>query len=316
MTSSRARWRCAVWAGSRSPAPDSNLQWVGSRRCSARSRPSARRSSVDSSTSAIGSRRWIAALAVVLAVAGVGVEGMDRFDEALLFAVAVAVAAVPEGLPAVLTLTLALGTERMSQRQAVVRKLSAVEALGSITVIATDKTGTLTENTMTVADLDATDRERALRAMVLAADAEPDGGVGDPLEIGLYTLRSSPRRRPGHDPHGVPAPIGSTVRLRLAVHARQRDRGRTERRVPQRGRRSPPRTQHPRRRPTSEMARAGRDRSRRWVPRPGSGLVSRRLRAPLDVARIGVAVGPAPPGGPRSDRLRAGRWHQSADDHR
>jgi P-type Ca2+ transporter type 2C len=135
--------------------------------------------------------RWIAALAVLLAVAGVGVEGIDRFDEALLFAVAVAVAAVPEGLPAVLTLTLALGTERMSHRKAVVRRLSAVEALGSVTVIATDKTGTLTENTMTVSALDATDTERALRAMVLAADAEPDGEIGDPLELGLYAYAAS-----------------------------------------------------------------------------------------------------------------------------
>ena len=135
--------------------------------------------------------RWIALLAVVLTVAGVGVEGIDRFDEALLFAVAVAVAAVPEGLPAVLTLTLALGTERMSKRQAVVRRLSAVEALGSVTVIATDKTGTLTENKMTVDRLDAIDVERALRAMVLAADAEPDGGTGDPLEVALYTYAAT-----------------------------------------------------------------------------------------------------------------------------
>ena len=135
--------------------------------------------------------RWIALLAVVLTVAGVGIEGVDRLDEALLFAVAVAVAAVPEGLPAVLTLTLALGTERMSGRQAVVRKLSAVEALGSVTVIATDKTGTLTENTMTVQHLDSPDVGRALKAMVLAADAEPDGAIGDPLEIGLYTYAAS-----------------------------------------------------------------------------------------------------------------------------
>ena len=134
--------------------------------------------------------RWVATLAVVLMVAGVGIEGIDRIDEALLFAVAVAVAAVPEGLPAVLTLTLALGTERMASRNAVVRRLSAVEALGSVTVVATDKTGTLTENTMTVRAVDVNDERRALLAMVLAAEAEPDGGSGDPLEVGLYAHAS------------------------------------------------------------------------------------------------------------------------------
>ncbi len=134
--------------------------------------------------------RWVATFAVVLMVAGVAIEGLDRIDEILLFAVAVAVAAVPEGLPAVLTLTLALGTERMARRKAVVRRLAAVEALGSVTVIATDKTGTLTENTMTVRHLDAPERERALLAMVLAAEAEPDGASGDPLEIGLYAFAS------------------------------------------------------------------------------------------------------------------------------
>jgi len=130
--------------------------------------------------------RWVAAIAVVLVVVGVGIEGIQHFDETLLFAVAVAVAAVPEGLPAVLTLTLALGTTRMASRKAVVRRLAAVETLGSVTVIATDKTGTLTENTMAVQNIDVLDRERSLLAMVLAAEAETDGASGDPLEIGLY----------------------------------------------------------------------------------------------------------------------------------
>ncbi len=130
--------------------------------------------------------QWVAALAVVLMVVGVRIEGIDRIDEVLLFAVAVAVAAVPEGLPAVLTLTLALGTERMASRQAVVRRLSSVEALGSVTVIATDKTGTLTENAMTVRSFDSPDPDRALLAVVLAADTEPEGGTGDPIELGLY----------------------------------------------------------------------------------------------------------------------------------
>lgn len=116
------------------------------------------------------------------------IQSRDLFDM-LLTAIALAVAAIPEGLPAVVTIVLALGVQRMVKVNTIVRKLPAVETLGSVSIVCSDKTGTLTQNKMTVTEMFG-EEEELIKGMALCTDASIKGDtrIGDPTELALVDI--------------------------------------------------------------------------------------------------------------------------------
>lgn len=134
-----------------------------------------------------------AALALVLVIVGAGLLRGQPLLEMLVFGIALAVAVVPEALPAVVTISLALGVQRMVRRHALIRRLPAVETLGSVSVIGSDKTGTLTKDEMTVREIFVADRW----LQVSGVGYEPHGSFShnglevSPSEPLLTLLRSA-----------------------------------------------------------------------------------------------------------------------------
>jgi len=162
---------------------------------------SERKTPLQNSLDSFGKKLSVAILIICGLVFGTGVFRGEPVMDSFMFAIALAVAAIPEALSSIVTIVLSFGTQKMSKENAIVRKLYAVEGLGSIAVICSDKTGTITQNKMTVRKVfadgelisaknfspDTENKKMLINAMVLCNDSVITDGkeIGDPTETAL-----------------------------------------------------------------------------------------------------------------------------------
>ena len=154
-----------------------------------------------------GKKLSVLILAFSVVIFGVNVFQGESWGSAFMFAVALAVAAIPEALSSIVTIVLSFGTQKMAKEHAIIRKLQAVEGLGSVSIVCSDKTGTLTQNKMTVEDYYVDERriptgeinlkneneKLLLRFSILCNDSSNTDGqeIGDPTETALINLGSN-----------------------------------------------------------------------------------------------------------------------------
>ena len=167
-------------------------------------------------------------ICVVMFAVGVmkaGTVNAGVIIDTFMMAVSLAVAAIPEGLAAVVTIVLSIGVTKMSKRNAVIRRLTAVETLGCAQIICSDKTGTLTQNKMTVVDAYGADKQLLARGMALCSDAELDEknqAVGEPTECALvnfaYEEGQSKDELKKDQPRVAEAPFDSMRKMMSTLH--------------------------------------------------------------------------------------------------